>query len=44
VYVSHAKGALTPDSPIVQEFLSRSWQWGGAFHGLKDYHHFEKLI
>lgn len=44
VYAPQAKGTLTPASLIMQEFLSRGWQWGGDFHGLKDYHHFEKLL
>ncbi len=44
VYAPQAKGALTPDGLIMQEFLSRGWQWGGDFQCLKDYHHFEKLI
>jgi peptidoglycan L-alanyl-D-glutamate endopeptidase CwlK len=43
-YFPQAKGTLIPDSPIMQEFLSRGWQWGGNFQGLKDYHHFEKIL
>lgn len=44
VYAPQAKGTLVRDSLIGQEFLSRGWQWGGDFQGLKDYQHFEKLL
>ena len=43
VYDPPAPGTSTPDSPLMQAFLSRGWQWGGDFEGLKDYHHWEKL-
>ena len=43
-YDPRAKGTLTPDSLIMQEFLSRGWQWGGDFPDLQDYHHFEKFF
>ena len=44
VYAPQVQGTFTPDSPIMHEFLLRGWQWGGDFQGLKDYHHFEKLL
>lgn len=44
LYAPPVQGTLTPDSLIMKEFLSRGWQWGGDFHGRKDYHHFEKLL
>jgi peptidoglycan LD-endopeptidase CwlK len=43
-YEPPARGTLTPGSLVMQEFLSRRWQWGGDFSGLRDYHHFEKLL
>ena len=43
LYAPPSPGTLTPDGPIMQEFLSRHWRWGGDFSDLKDYHHFEKL-
>jgi len=43
-YFPAAQGTLAPDSRIMQEFLARGWQWGGDFHALKDYHHFEKRL
>lgn len=42
VYRPQNKGAFTGDHPVVQEFLSRGWHWGGNFDQPKDYHHFEK--
>jgi peptidoglycan L-alanyl-D-glutamate endopeptidase CwlK len=44
VYDSQAPGTFTPDCPLMQAFLLRGWQWGGDFQGLKDYHHWEKLL
>ena len=43
VYDPRAPGAFTSESPLMQAFLLRGWQWGGNFPGLKDYHHWEKL-
>jgi len=40
-YRPGAEGVLTPESPVVREFLKRGWQWGGLFSSFKDYHHFE---
>ncbi len=42
VYMPQSEGVLGPASPLLQEFLSRHWQWGGKFASLKDYHHLEK--
>ncbi|HOX99830.1 MAG TPA: M15 family metallopeptidase, partial [Smithella sp.] len=42
VYRPQNKGVFTGDHPVVQEFLSRGWHWGGNFEQPKDYHHFEK--
>jgi peptidoglycan L-alanyl-D-glutamate endopeptidase CwlK len=44
MYAPRAPGTFTPDSPLLQAFLLRGWQWGGDFQGLKDYHHWEKLL
>jgi len=35
-------GTLTAESPIVKFLKERGWNWGGDYHNLKDYHHFEK--
>jgi hypothetical protein len=42
VYDTQKEGALSETHPLVGEFLSRGWQWGGHFKSLKDYHHFDK--
>lgn len=44
LYQPGIQGVLTPESPVVQEFLGRGWIWGGQFASFKDYHHFEKNI
>jgi peptidoglycan L-alanyl-D-glutamate endopeptidase CwlK len=41
-YRPHNRGTFTAGHPIVQEFIKRSWHWGGNFEQPKDYHHFEK--
>ncbi len=41
-YDPRQAGTLSPASPVVREFLSRGWRWGGDFTQSKDYHHFEK--
>ena len=35
-------GSILNDSPIVKEFESRGWTWGGRWSDRKDYQHFEK--
>jgi peptidoglycan LD-endopeptidase CwlK len=42
IYDPQKKGAFNATHPIVKEFLSRGWHWGGNFDQPKDYHHFEK--
>jgi len=44
VYSPRAGGAFSPSSPILKEFMSRGWKWGGEFTSIKDYHHFEKTL
>jgi hypothetical protein len=36
------KGKITRDSLIFKLFSERGWDWGGNWHNLKDYQHFEK--
>jgi flavin-binding protein dodecin len=43
VYSSTVEGAFSPLCPILGEFRSRGWKWGGDLTDYKDYHHFEKL-
>lgn len=33
-------GLIQPDGPAVKAFSAIGWTWGGAWEGLKDYHHF----
>ncbi|NNF64913.1 MAG: M15 family metallopeptidase [Acidimicrobiia bacterium] len=33
-------GLIAPDGPAVRAFADIGWKWGGAWDGLKDYHHF----
>lgn len=33
-------GLIKPDGPAVKAFADIGWKWGGAWDGLKDYHHF----
>ena len=35
-------GMLHSDDPAVKIFKKAGWQWGGEWHSLKDYQHFEK--
>jgi len=41
-YLPDRPGTLFEAHPVVQEFLSRGWRWGGHFHSSVDYHHFDK--
>jgi hypothetical protein len=43
VYSSTVAGTFSPLCPILGEFLSRGWKWGGDFTAYRDYHHFEKI-
>jgi hypothetical protein len=43
-YKSEAKGTITADSRIVEEFKKRGWTWGGDWKSLKDYQHFQKNL
>lgn len=36
------KGMIHEDSPIVEIFKSRGWEWGGDWDVVKDYQHFQK--
>ena len=42
VYDVGVRGTLTGESTIVRTLLSRGWEWGGNWTGLKDYQHLEK--
>lgn len=44
VYDTNAKGTITADSRIVEEFKKRGWTWGGDWKSLKDYQHFQKIL
>lgn len=44
VYDTNAKGTITADSRIVEEFKKRGWTWGGNWKSLKDYQHFQKIL
>ncbi len=35
-------GTFYPTHPVVLEFKSLGWRWGGDFKTYKDYHHFDK--
>ncbi|WP_457606781.1 M15 family metallopeptidase [Nitratifractor sp.] len=36
------KAVILPNSPVVRSFKSRGWRWGGDWHTIKDYQHFDK--
>lgn len=36
------RAILTSNSPAVKIFKRHSWRWGGDWHSIKDYQHFEK--
>ena len=36
------KGMITEESECVKIFKKYGWSWGGDWHSLKDYQHFEK--
>ena len=42
VYEPKNGGTFCETHPIVCEFLTRGWRWGGRFESSKDYHHFDK--
>jgi len=42
VYNPTVDGTLTENSIIVKFLVSRGWEWGGNWTGLKDYQHLEK--
>ena len=44
IYDTRKEGTFHETHPLVREFLSRGWQWGGHFKTLKDYHHFDKAV
>jgi hypothetical protein len=35
-------GTISKNSIVYKEFIKHGWQWGGDWHDLKDYQHFEK--
>jgi peptidoglycan LD-endopeptidase CwlK len=44
IYNTEQPGTLTAESPIVKFLKTRGWNWGGDYHDLKDYHHFDKPL
>jgi hypothetical protein len=42
IYDPDVRGTLTGENVIVRTLLSRGWEWGGDWSGLKDYQHLEK--
>jgi peptidoglycan LD-endopeptidase CwlK len=44
IYDPTVNGTLTNDNVIVKTLVSRGWEWGGNWTGLKDYQHLEKNI
>lgn len=41
-YNTKELGTFYPTHPVVLEFKSLGWRWGGEFKTYKDYHHFDK--
>ena len=39
----HRPGMILPDGVVVRAFRKIGWEWGGAWHTLKDYQHFSAL-
>lgn len=37
-----APGKITKDDLVYKAFISRGWSWGGDWHDLQDFQHFEK--
>lgn len=44
IYDKEKHGTLTDESPVVKFLKARGWNWGGDYHDLKDFHHFEKPL
>ena len=42
VYDASKPGTIKINSVVYKAFIKRGWQWGGNWHSLKDYQHFEK--
>ncbi len=42
IYAESVRGTLLADGIVVRAFEKRSWEWGGRWTSLLDYHHFEK--
>ncbi|WP_456391931.1 M15 family metallopeptidase, partial [Nitratifractor sp.] len=36
------RALLLPGDRAVSAFKKRGWRWGGDWHGIKDYQHFDK--
>ena len=36
------RAVLLPGDPAVRAFKKRGWRWGGEWHSIKDYQHFDK--
>ena len=39
----HRPGMILPGGVVVRAFAAIGWEWGGAWHTLKDYQHFSAL-
>jgi hypothetical protein len=44
IYDTEQPGTLVATSLIVEFLKKRGWKWGGDYHDLKDYQHFEKPL
>jgi len=41
---SRSKATILPNDRIVKLFKARGWRWGGDWHNIKDYQHFDKPV
>jgi poly-gamma-glutamate synthesis protein (capsule biosynthesis protein) len=39
---AHPRAVIVSGDPIVHSFKRRGWRWGGDWHSVKDYQHFDK--
>ncbi len=39
---SHSKATILKNDKIVKLFKTKGWRWGGDWHSIKDYQHFDK--
>jgi poly-gamma-glutamate synthesis protein (capsule biosynthesis protein) len=41
-FTAEYRAVLLPGDPAVKAFKKRGWRWGGEWHTIKDYQHFDK--